>query len=219
MLFKDSERGTYVLTKDSAITRSFLIDHRFKIYTHFNTERNELFFARKVILVEGASDKIMLTTLCENKWSIDIDKEGVSIIECGGKTGVLYFIGVCRLMGISDYFAMWDEDPAHPVTDEHSNLARALAHDRGCEIPGDLEAFLHERFPAYSFSDDRKVEDAYTWATGVETESVPPEFLKIREFILGKTETETTEIPITPIVTAEPEMTVQSAVNIENLPF
>ena len=41
------------------------------IYTHFNPERNELFFARKALLVEGDSDKILFSTLCENKWNIN----------------------------------------------------------------------------------------------------------------------------------------------------
>ena len=63
-----------------------------KIYTNFNNERNEIFFSNKVILVEGASDKVLLETLCSEKWDVDLDECGYSIVECGGKNGVKYFV-------------------------------------------------------------------------------------------------------------------------------
>jgi putative ATP-dependent endonuclease of the OLD family len=67
-----------------------------KALAHFSQERSELFFAKKVLLVEGISDKIFFTRYPKEIYSCDINKLGISIIECSGKTGVLYFIGVCR---------------------------------------------------------------------------------------------------------------------------
>ena len=43
-------------------------NNKHKIYTHFNPERNELFFAKKILLVEGDSDKILFETLCKNQY-------------------------------------------------------------------------------------------------------------------------------------------------------
>ncbi len=111
MLSKDKNRGTFNLEKNSTYLNQEIAEkEKFHIYTQFSIERNELFFANKILLVEGHSDKILWTTLAESKWGINLDKDGTSIVECGGKGGVLYFVGVCKLLGIQNYFAIWDED-------------------------------------------------------------------------------------------------------------
>ena len=38
------------------------------------------FFAKKILLVEGKSDKLLFETLCDEKWGIDINEHGISII-------------------------------------------------------------------------------------------------------------------------------------------
>ena len=52
LLRKDIDRGTYLLEKDNAFNAENAKKQKHKIYTHFNPERNELFFARKALLVE-----------------------------------------------------------------------------------------------------------------------------------------------------------------------
>lgn len=187
ILCKDKESGTYNLTKSSHVTEENAERDKFRIYTHFNTERNEIFFAKKVILVEGASDKILWTTLLEEKWGIDIDREGISIIECSGKGGVVYFIGVCKLMGITDYFAVWDQDNENPI-DALNHLQTSIANGKGLQIPETLEKFLEKRFPEkdyphFKFTDDKKVENAYSWASNVKTDEIPKEFEIVRKFV------------------------------------
>lgn len=186
MIFKDRENGTCKLNKNKIITKQFLQDAKFKIYTHFNTERNELFFARKIILVEGDADKILFSTLCEKKWMINLNKESVSIIECGGKGGVMYFIGVCRLLGMKNVYAVWDEDPEQATNDHHGNFNYQIDSKNGWEIKPNLEVFLKSKFPEYVFRDDYKVEDAYKWASDVDINSVPNEFNSVRNFILTR---------------------------------
>lgn len=180
MLFKDDNEGTYCLEKSDLIARSFLQESRFKIFTHFNTERNELFFAKKVLLVEGDADKILFTTLCEEKWHIDLDKGGIAIIECGGKGGVIYFIGVCRLMGMNNFFAVWDSD--EEVTDQYDNLRHALDTNAGLEISGNMEDFLG--LPGGSSA--RKVKNAYEWAQKIEENNIPEGFNEIKEFLTNE---------------------------------
>ncbi len=183
ILSKDKDDGTFKNERSEYITAENLRDDKFRIYTHFNTERNELFFAKRILLVEGDSDKILFETLCEEKWDIDIDKECISIIECGGKGGVIYFIGVCRLLGIRNFFAVWDEDYENDYEDEFKNLQFAITSKKGLEISKNLESFLRKNFPNSSFREKHKVEDAYNWAMLVESEEVPDEFKKIREFL------------------------------------
>ena len=159
LLRKNLEEGTYKLEKDSYFnTKNAETDKlKYKIYTHFNPERNELFFAKKILFVEGDSDKILFETLCEEKWDIDLDKQGISIIACGGKGGVNYFLGVCELIGFDDFFAIWDEDPEDesysPDKDFFSNM---LTNKKGLEIKGNLEKFL--KLP--SSRDAKKVKNA-----------------------------------------------------------
>ncbi len=179
ILKKTKEKGTVTLPKDrNYLTEETAEKERFKIYTQFNTERNELFFARKLILVEGDVDKILWTTLCEKRWNFNLNKEGVTIIECGGKGGVNYFIGVCRLVGIQDYFAIWDEDNQEEYSPRKDWLSETKNDDKGIEIPGNLEKFLG--LP--ESEDAKKVKNAYEWATN-ENNEIPDLFLKVKSFL------------------------------------
>ncbi len=189
ILQKSASRGTCLLPKSEYVTSERSEQDRFKTYAHFNTERNEIFFAKKVLLVEGDSDKIMWSTLLGEKWEILINKEGISIIECGGKTGVLYFIGVCRFMGI-DYFAIWDADNGDDeVNDRHGLFSATISEGRGLEIPGNLEQFLSSKFdavsyPQFVFSQSNKIEHAFEWANSVNISDIPEEFLSIKNFFM-----------------------------------
>jgi predicted ATP-dependent endonuclease of OLD family len=179
LLRKSTDKGTYKLEKNEYFNSTIAEKEKYKIYTHFNPERNEVFFARKVLLVEGDSDKILFTTLCEEKWNIDIDLLGVSIISCGGKSGVNYFIGVCNLIGLDDYFAVWDEDNDHFQPDKDF-LPYTFAANKGLEIKENLEKFLK----LSSNKDATKVKNAYEWAINIKTDDIPQEFRIIKDFII-----------------------------------
>lgn len=178
LLRKSFERGTYKLEKDPFFNTQKAQDVQHKIYTHFNPERNEIFFAKKVILVEGDSDKILFSTLFREKWNIDLDLVGVSLISCGGKSGVNYFIGVCKLIGLEDYFAIWDSDNNNYKPDNNL-LPNTIRDKKGLEVPGDLESFLG--LP--TGEDTEKVKNAFNWARDVKTDTIPKEFIKLKEFI------------------------------------
>lgn len=185
ILQKTKEKGTISLPKDKKyLIKETAEREKFRIYTHFNTERNELFFARKVILVEGDVDKILWTTICEKRWGLDLNKEGVSIIECGGKGGVNYFVGVCKLVGIQDYFAIWDQDNEGEYTLRKDWLDETKNGDKGIEIPGNLEKFLG--LPEGENAD--KVKNAYEWAIN-EGNEIPELFLKVKQFLMEKDKT------------------------------
>ncbi|HPL69497.1 MAG TPA: AAA family ATPase [Brevefilum sp.] len=175
LLRKNHRLGTYALEKDSSLDKIDFKEQRHKIYTQFNKDRNEIFFSNKVLLVEGASDKILYSTLCERHWNIDLDEKGISIIECSGKGGVNYFIGVCSLIGFTDYFAVWDSDSE---ISRRYYLDKALGEGKGLEIDPNLEAFLN--LP--NGNDANKVKNAFEWADNCFVE-IPNEFLKIESFL------------------------------------
>jgi predicted ATP-dependent endonuclease of OLD family len=184
ILQKNEIRGTFVTEKDDAvITEQFLKEKEYQIYSHFNSYRNELFFAKKILLVEGVSDKILFETLAREKWNIDINKEGISIIECSGKTGVLYFTGVCKLLGLN-YFSVWDKDDETTP----SILSELLSFSLGIELVKDLETVLNNKYPELVFSSDssKKIKQAYEWASS--TQDWPTEFEPVRGFLTPSVE-------------------------------
>ncbi len=177
---KNKENGTYKFEKNIILTNSSSKNDKFEIYTHFNPERNELFFANKVILVEGDSDKICFMTLCKEKWKLNLDQLGYSVIECCGKSGVNYFVGVCQLVGQGNYFAIWDQDDKEYNPKNKDLLSEIKNSDHGLEISGNLEKFLG----LSTTNDNKKVENAYNWAMNVEV--VPEKFLVVKSFLESK---------------------------------
>lgn len=79
-----------------------------KIQNYFDNQRNELFFAKGVILVEGATEKFAFPYGSRKK-SIDLDRFGISVIECGGKGNILTFAKVADAFNIP-YVAVVDDD-------------------------------------------------------------------------------------------------------------
>jgi AAA15 family ATPase/GTPase len=175
LLRKDEAQGTFALDKDAKFNTENAEKQKYRIYTQFNPERNEIFFARKVLFVEGDSDKILFSTLCEKRWGINIDEKGVSIISCGGKGGVSYFVGVCKLIGFGDYFAVWDKDKD---LDKPELLNTTNTDGNGLEIDPNLEGFL-----GLPQGDDvDKVKNAHEWASDG-TKNIPTEFEKVKNFL------------------------------------
>ena len=79
-----------------------------KIENYFDNQRNELLFAKGVVLVEGATEKFAFP-YASRKAGIDIDKHGISIIECGGKGNLLMFAKVADAFEIP-YVVVADDD-------------------------------------------------------------------------------------------------------------
>lgn len=71
-----------------------------------NPDRGELFFAKKVILVEGQTDKIVLGYLSKR---LGIYKYDYSILECGSKSLIPQFIKLLNVFKIP-YVAVYDKD-------------------------------------------------------------------------------------------------------------
>lgn len=71
-----------------------------------NPDRSEIFFAKKVILVEGQTDKIVLGYLSKK---LGIYKYDYSILECGSKSLIPQFIKLLNVFKIP-YVAVYDKD-------------------------------------------------------------------------------------------------------------
>ncbi len=80
---------------------------RFNMIRFFNPDRNELFFAKKVILVEGATEKSFFPFMAKRLNYFD---HKVSIIDCGGKHNLTLFMSILNEFKMP-YLVVHDEDP------------------------------------------------------------------------------------------------------------
>lgn len=78
----------------------------FNLIYWINPDRGELFFAKKVILVEGATDKTVLSYLADK---IGVFKYDYTIIDCGSKDNIRNYINLLNKFKIG-YVAVYDKD-------------------------------------------------------------------------------------------------------------
>jgi len=83
-------------------------DEDFRVMTEFDAARSELFLARAVVLVEGLTEKLVLPFVF-SALGYDVDREAISIIECGGKPNLPLFARICRVTGVP-FLVMHDSD-------------------------------------------------------------------------------------------------------------
>ena len=79
-----------------------------RLITEFDTQRNELFFARCALLVEGGTEKAALPLLFR-ALGHDVNRLGISVVEVGGKPKLPLFISVCTALKIP-YVVLADRD-------------------------------------------------------------------------------------------------------------
>jgi len=80
----------------------------FRVLSEFDSDRAELFLARAALLVEGRTEK-MTFPLVFDALGFEPDKEGVLILECGGKGNIPLFARICNACEIP-YVVVHDRD-------------------------------------------------------------------------------------------------------------
>jgi len=85
----------------------------FKMACQFDPERNELFFASKIILCEGDTEKYSLPVIFD-KLGINLTDKSISIVECGSKGSIPLFQKVLNKFNEKekkfDYYIFYDSD-------------------------------------------------------------------------------------------------------------
>jgi hypothetical protein len=108
--------GTVISRSDLAITEA----QRQALERAFDPTRNELFFARRVLIVEGDTERLALAQWAA-KLPVDLDYAGASIIEVGGKNNLLMFAEVAASFGIPTG-VLYDRDSSD-IADDEKNAA------------------------------------------------------------------------------------------------
>lgn len=76
-----------------------MADEELKYFLWLDTERSSLFFARHVLLCEGASEKVYLDYLADNEWDF-LRESRVYVLDCLGKYNLHRFIHLLTELGI-----------------------------------------------------------------------------------------------------------------------
>lgn len=115
--------------------------HRFHMASWVNPDRGELFFARKVILVEGETEHAVFPFLASALGCFD---PSVSIVDCGCKHNLPLYIRILNAYQIC-YIVVHDEDPLpDPIPDEWDDDKRREKR-RTFELNRTIAALIDQR--------------------------------------------------------------------------
>ena len=122
-------------------------DEDFRVLSEFDAERAELFLARAALLVEGSTEKLALPFVFA-ALGRDADRDGISIVECGGKANLVLFARVCRAAGVP-FVVLYDRDaragqrPSATNRALHARLDELAGPGRAIGLVPDFEAVAH----------------------------------------------------------------------------
>ena len=85
----------------------------FRALSEFDSDRAELFLARGAVLVEGRTEKLTFPLVFE-ALGIDADKEGILVLECGGKGNMPLFARIANACSVP-YVVVHDRDAPRGV--------------------------------------------------------------------------------------------------------
>ncbi len=102
----NSEKGTEICQCTVDLLRKMNDKDEFNLAYWINPDRSELFFAQKVILVEGPTDKTAIPFLAKK---ISVFKYDYTIIDCGSKNSIPSYINLLNYFSIP-YIAVYDKD-------------------------------------------------------------------------------------------------------------
>lgn len=100
------ESGTKVLQCIDDIFTDLEEKKKFNLTYWINPDRSELFFAKKVILLEGPTDKSVIPLLAMD---LDLFKYDYSIVDCGSKDSIPLYISLLNHFKIP-YLVVYDKD-------------------------------------------------------------------------------------------------------------
>lgn len=105
----------------------------FRYLSLFDLSRNEMFFSKKVVLVEGDTEKFILPfwalKLVQKDKKYDFSSNNICVIECGGKTNIHIFMRVLNNFKIP-YVVIHDIDPIDFPEDKENKTDKEEARLR-----------------------------------------------------------------------------------------
>jgi predicted ATP-dependent endonuclease of OLD family len=174
VLVEHRENGTKVFRPEPLAA-----DDSFRAMSEFDAERSELFLSRVALLVEGRTEKTAFPFLFK-ALGYDVDREGISIVECGGKPNIPLFARVCSATGVP-FLVLHDRDATHlrePIPAEravNAAIRTAAGAERTVILTPDFESVVGLA------GRRRKPERAFRNLTGVRRAEVPAQLVDLVE--------------------------------------
>jgi predicted ATPase len=114
----------------------------FRVYSEFDATRSEMFLSRAVVLVEGQTERLALPFVFQ-ALGHDPDRDGISIVECGGKPNIPLIAKVAMAAGIP-FVAVHDRDAPEgeePIESEGilNEMIAEIAGENLVELAPDFE--------------------------------------------------------------------------------
>lgn len=155
-----------------------------KLNQFLDADNLELFFARKVLLVEGPTETAAFPIF--SKHISDFLKNGVSTIEVGGKKSFPLFIKLLKGFEIP-YVVVLDKDANDPKDGEFQVEIKNLVKDakRVIILPGKFEDVVEKHQPELLKEAEEKIGKSkprigrYVALELIKKEKIPPEFLEV----------------------------------------
>ena len=129
---ENQEDGSEIKQYTGDIFTGHVEKNKFKLLIEFDPERNELFFAKKVILVEGDTEKVVFSLIARK---MGIYNHEFTIVECGSKSNIPFFIKVLNVFEIP-YVVIHDID-TEPAALKLNDVIKNLVNSSDCIISMD----------------------------------------------------------------------------------
>ena len=148
-------------------------DERVRLAAEFDHERNEMFFATSVVLVEGQTERQSFPPIFR-RLGYDPDALGISIVEVGGKGNLVLVARVLAQLRIP-HLIVFDSDRGRPGQAENEYIKRHAGRAPVIELNPDFEGVAGIR------SHDDKVLNAWRKFSTIDADRIPRPFKKIAE--------------------------------------
>lgn len=125
LVTKTKTDGTKVMNCDITAFVGLTDRKIFQGLTQLNTDVNELFFAKNVIVGEGPEDKIAITETCKklNKIKVRTEEIDITVVVANGKGNIPFFVRVLNAFKIN-YVVLHDTDLKPGITVDAENSAK-----------------------------------------------------------------------------------------------
>lgn len=150
LIKKTKAAGTKFVNCNTAAFDGLTNRSVFKKITQLNSDVNELFFATKVLVVEGPEDKIAVTETAKELGMINtrLEEKDVTITVAGGKESIPFFVRVLNAFNI-EYVVLHDLDITADMSTNNKEIhektngsIKDLSNNRVINFPVKLENTL-----------------------------------------------------------------------------
>ncbi len=143
-----------------------------KLLTQFDARRSELFFARKVMLVEGQDERVILPNIFALK-GIDVNEDCISVIDVGSKENLEFMIKIVRAFSIP-FVVLHDEDRnANNYTIYHAGTNGINAKIRASAGDGSLVFAMDPDFEGVLGVQNKELQEKINKVKTLNASSIP----------------------------------------------